>query len=165
MAYIKYSIHLLNEWMINNNYEILIERLYYGMEEYADIHGSYDGFVSHKNGIEAFLIINNLRKMYWMRRIRIEDDRRPSTVNYYPRLAPIGREMQWSLIIAYENVDNDVSTDDEDNDVDDVVMREYDENWAAEVDEGSEGSFDIGTCMLYYDDNDDDIFNIFIDHR
>ncbi|KAK0072624.1 hypothetical protein PV325_006211, partial [Microctonus aethiopoides] len=131
------------------------------MEFYADMHLNYEGFTTIKNSIAAFLVIDNLRKIYWFRRIRIENDQRPPTVNYYPRLAPISLEAEWEFIIHHNNDennhpindDNNVAADNDDDDRNNAEMQEFLlQNWiAATSDDDGYTSID--------DDNDDDDYN------
>ncbi|KAK0083999.1 hypothetical protein PV326_006450 [Microctonus aethiopoides] len=81
IAYIKYAIYIPCEWMVDVDYENLMDTLYNEMEYYVDVNLNYDGFVSTKYNIPAYLIIDNIRKFYWFKRIRIEDDDRPPTNN------------------------------------------------------------------------------------
>lgn len=45
--------------------------------EYADTHGTHSGCVIGLNNVEAALFINYAARIWWYRRIRIEDDHRP----------------------------------------------------------------------------------------
>ncbi|KAK0159481.1 hypothetical protein PV327_011077 [Microctonus hyperodae] len=130
MAFIKYHTYVPCEWMNDINYEHLIDQSYNEMEFYVDVHGHYNGFVSTKNNITAHLVIDNIRKIYWFKRIRIEDDQRPHTVNYFPRLAPLHLESQWQFI-PFNSSNNNNNDDDANNgstDDDDEVSTNDDDN-------------------------------------
>ncbi|KAK0157160.1 hypothetical protein PV328_011810 [Microctonus aethiopoides] len=184
MAYIKYHRYVPCEWVIDDNqYYKLIETLYDAMEFYVDVHLNYDGIVYTKNDITAFLVIDNVRKIYWFKRIKIEDDRRPPTaVNYHPRLAPSHLEEQWRFVHHNNNNNNDnennndnnndndndddddddtdeVSTGDDDDDDDDGNHAEMHEfflqNWIAAGYDSDYASYEEDD-----DDDDDDVNNI-----
>ncbi|KAK0156953.1 hypothetical protein PV327_011502 [Microctonus hyperodae] len=151
---------------MDTEYENLIDILYNEIGYYVDVHGDYDGFVSTKNNIVAYLVIENIRKLYWFKRIRIKDDRRPPTVNYYPRLAPMDLDEEF---VPHNNINNnnnnnnnndndedddtdEVSTDDEvsDNDYDPEMAELFLQNWIAADENESGYSYEM-------DDDDDDV--------
>ncbi|KAK0074573.1 hypothetical protein PV325_008126 [Microctonus aethiopoides] len=175
-AFIKYYIYVPCEWVVDVDYEHLIHILFEEIDSYIDIHPILDEFVSTKNNVTACLIIDNTRKIYWFKRVRIDDDRRPHTVNYYPRLAPIHLEEQWQFIPHnnnnnnnnnnndddYDNSDNnnnddddtdEVSTDDDNAADNDAEMQEFFlQNWIAA--DGNESGY------ISYEEDDDDVNNI-----
>ncbi|KAK0071403.1 hypothetical protein PV326_001290 [Microctonus aethiopoides] len=131
------------------------------MEFYADVHLNYNGFVTTKNNITAFLIIDNLHKLYWFKRIRIEDDQRPHTVNYYPRLAPMHLENQWPFNNnddddddITDEVSTDTDTESQDNYIDHEMHDFLIQNWIAA--DGDESGY-----ITYEEDDeeDDDVSN------
>ncbi|KAK0070839.1 hypothetical protein PV326_002023, partial [Microctonus aethiopoides] len=84
MSLVNYTLHIPSEYLIHNDYKSLSETIINEMENFAHVHGNYNGFTTIKNSITSFLIIDNILKIYWIKRIKIEDDHGPSIVNYYP---------------------------------------------------------------------------------
>ncbi|KAK0169337.1 hypothetical protein PV327_011641 [Microctonus hyperodae] len=176
LPYLIFTIHIPMEWLaIDTTYNNLLTYLMNTTEDYFNIHGTYEGLVIDIMGIQSILIINITRRIIWFRRIRIEDDLRPPTVQYFPQLAPQSLEEEWHFIAndainmnnnvsddMNMNMDNDVSDDmnmddNGDNNGDNFDMEEYYlQNWIAADSESSECSEDSGICMLYDDDADDD---------
>ncbi|KAK0075601.1 hypothetical protein PV325_006650 [Microctonus aethiopoides] len=94
MAFVNYTLHIPSEYLIHNDYKSLIENIIEEMENFANVYGNYNGFTTTKNSITSFLIIDDILKIYWLRRINSENDHRPFNVNCYPPLAPIETEME-----------------------------------------------------------------------
>lgn len=55
-------------------------------EDYAHLHGSYEGCILNISDIQAALFIDNRAKIWWYEQICIKDDHRPPKVDYYPSL-------------------------------------------------------------------------------
>ncbi|KAK0070860.1 hypothetical protein PV326_001995 [Microctonus aethiopoides] len=141
IAVIEFNIHIPLEWIDIDfsNYEYLINHIFMVTAEYADHHGSYSGCVIQYNNINAALFIDNARRMWWFRRIQVEDDPRPPTVNYYPPLASLELEEEWRLV---RGVDYDINNIiDDDNDDDTINIEDID---------------DDDTININIDDDDDD---------
>lgn len=108
LPYVIFTIHIPMEWLaINITYVELINYLLDTIDEYFNIHHSYNGIVINILGIEAALYINIAARIIWFKRIRIEDDPRPEIVHYHPPLAPPSLEEEWH-VIDIRNVDNHV---------------------------------------------------------
>ncbi|KAK0177100.1 hypothetical protein PV328_001179 [Microctonus aethiopoides] len=95
MAFVNYTLHVPSEWIMINDYNSLIISIINEMEDFAHIHSSYQGFITIKNNVGSFLIIDDVLKIYWFKIINIEGDSRPENVNYYPPLAPVETEMNY----------------------------------------------------------------------
>ncbi|KAK0070599.1 hypothetical protein PV325_000369 [Microctonus aethiopoides] len=109
LPYMVYTLHIPLEWLNGDrSYRNLLNYIYNATEDYADYHGNYDGCVLTINNIQAVLFNDNAARIWWYRRIRIEGDQRPSTVNYFPRLAPTSVENEWRWDWDEENVDSGV---------------------------------------------------------
>ncbi|KAK0169608.1 hypothetical protein PV328_011826 [Microctonus aethiopoides] len=107
LPYMVFTIHIPMEWLaFNVNYEDLLNHLINVIEEYFTTQPTYNGLVVNIIGIEAALFINIMMRILWFRRIRVEDDPRPSTVHYYPPLAPPSLEDEWHWGVNNDNVDN-----------------------------------------------------------
>ncbi|KAK0169368.1 hypothetical protein PV328_012138 [Microctonus aethiopoides] len=91
-------IHIPMEWIDANIPNIdLLNDIYCRVEEYAAIHGFYEGCVMNINNVNAALFINNTAKIWWYKRIQPDDDLpHPPIENYHPPLAPEDLERQWS---------------------------------------------------------------------
>ncbi|KAK0070998.1 hypothetical protein PV325_013692, partial [Microctonus aethiopoides] len=89
IAVIKFNIFIPLEWMYNNlhDYEYILNIILEMTAKYADTHGTHSGCVIRLNNVEAVLFIDYAARIWWYRRIRIEDDPRPPNVNYYPPMA------------------------------------------------------------------------------
>ncbi|KAK0171502.1 hypothetical protein PV327_011187 [Microctonus hyperodae] len=135
--------------MVDNNYQNLIDVIYNEFEYYADGYGHYNEFVSTKNNIAAYLIIDNLRKLYWLKRIWIEDDQRPETVNYYPRLAPMHLEEQCTDTDEVSTDPDEVSTDTEHEYIDHEMNELFLQNWIAAYG-------NVSGYITYEEDDEDD---------
>ncbi|KAK0072165.1 hypothetical protein PV326_000367 [Microctonus aethiopoides] len=84
---ILYMVHVPSEWLtFELNYENLLNSVYTLSENYAYIHGTYEGLVLTINGCAAELLINDFKKKWWYRRVDV-DDRAPNE-DYYPPLPP-----------------------------------------------------------------------------
>lgn len=91
-----FTIHVPMEWLtVDGTYEELLNYLMNAIDEYHNVHGIYNGLVINVLGIEAALFFDVLARTIWFRRIRIEDDPRPSNIHYYPPLAPPAIEEEW----------------------------------------------------------------------
>ncbi|KAK0073722.1 hypothetical protein PV325_009334 [Microctonus aethiopoides] len=107
LPYMVYTFHVPLEWLNGDrSYRNLLNYVYHATEDYADYNGNYDGCVLTINNIQAALFIDNAARIWWYRRIRIEDDPPPSNVNYFPRLALIGLENERRLDWDEENHDS-----------------------------------------------------------
>ncbi|KAK0072257.1 hypothetical protein PV325_011633 [Microctonus aethiopoides] len=90
--------------------------------------------------------------MRWRTLINIEDDCRPSNVNYYPPLASI--EMEMEHIITCNDEDNNIIDDGDDDDDNDQEMRiPFLQHWLAMINDDDSGFHSIDD-----DDVDDNVF-------
>ncbi|KAK0070981.1 hypothetical protein PV325_013740, partial [Microctonus aethiopoides] len=95
-AELKFNIHIPMEWItIDTSYEDIIEIILKMTAEYAERTGTHTGCVINLNNIEAILLIDITNRMWWYRRILLEDDPRPQTVHYFPPIAPPELEEEW----------------------------------------------------------------------
>ncbi|KAK0071379.1 hypothetical protein PV325_013023 [Microctonus aethiopoides] len=172
------------EWMNNNNnipYGDIITNILKITAEYADCYGTYTGCVINFNDIEAALIIDHTAKMWWYRRIRIENDPRPPTIHYYPRLAPpeLEEEWCWWSWVGNNNDDgNENNNDDnENNNVDDIninnenndnnEMMTFLQNWiiaTSEVNDNENNVNEDNENQNNNDDDDDEMIITFLQH-
>ncbi|KAK0170555.1 hypothetical protein PV328_008392 [Microctonus aethiopoides] len=173
------------EWMNNNNnipYGDIITNILKITAEYADCYGTYTGCVINFNDIEAALIIDHTAKMWWYRRIRIENDPRPPTIHYYPRLAPPELEEEWcwwSWVGNNNNYDgNENNNDDnENNNVDEIninnenndnnEMMTFLQNWiiaTSEVNDNENNVNEDNENQNNNDDDDDEMIITFLQH-
>ncbi|KAK0073302.1 hypothetical protein PV325_009950 [Microctonus aethiopoides] len=120
MNSITFNIFIPLEWINDNynNYENLLYDIIEMTADYTNRHGTHNGMVLCFNNVEAILIIDIITRIWWYRRIRIEDNPRPSMVNYYTPIAPPELEDEWQWggnNIENDEENNDIDDDDEEN--------------------------------------------------
>lgn len=85
---ISFTLHVPVEWLApaGTSFDDFLQQLFLDVNLYALYHNdNLNGFV-YTRKITAFLVISVVEKIWWMRRIRIEDDDRDSRSGYYPPL-------------------------------------------------------------------------------
>ncbi|KAK0165483.1 hypothetical protein PV328_003990 [Microctonus aethiopoides] len=125
LPYLSFTLYIPMEWMMTDtSYNDTIIYLMNIAEEYFNIHGCYEGLVIDIVGVQAILIVNIIERIIWFKRIRIEDDRRLPTVNYFPRIAFLHLEELWEFLpLSNLNNDNSNYNDNSDNNSDNNIVR------------------------------------------